>query len=116
MVNSGTLNGATNFLYDGWTVIEERDGANAVTQQYVHGADVDEPLVLDSAAGPRYFYHQNDLGSTYALTDTSGNVVEGYDYEPYGQHTVLASDFTTVLGTTSTVGNPFLFTGQRYDA
>ena len=62
--------------------IEEHNGAGTLTQQYVYGNGINEPLVLDrnlngdaTATGPgdqRLFYYQNALGSVYALTDTSG--------------------------------------------
>jgi RHS repeat-associated protein len=76
---------------------------------------MDEPLVLDLANGSRYFYHQNAQSSTFALTNATGTVVEGYQYDAYGQQTVLEADFVTPIGPTSTVGNPYMFTGQRLD-
>jgi RHS repeat-associated protein len=114
VTNSGSLNGTTNFYYDAWRSIEERDGLGVLTQQYVFGAGVDEPLVLDRG-GQRLFYHQNTLSSSFALTDSTAAVVEGYQYSAYGQQTVFAGGFTTPIGTASAVGNPFLYTGQRFD-
>ena len=115
VTNSGSFNGTTNFYYDGWRTIEERNASDTETQQYVYGVYEDEPLTLDPASGPRLFYHQNALYSTFALTNLSGSVAEGYQYEPYGQQTVLMPDFTTPIGTVSAVGNPYMFTGQRFD-
>jgi RHS repeat-associated protein len=115
VTNSASLNGTTNFYYDGWQTIEERDGTDTETQQYVYGIFLDEPLTLDLSNGSRYFYHQNTLYSTYALTNMSGGVVEGYRYDAYGVAAVLAPDFSTVVGSASTVGNPYMFTGQRLD-
>jgi RHS repeat-associated protein len=115
VTNFGSLNGTTNFYYDGWRTIEERDGSDALTQQYTYGIYIDEPLTLDTAHGKRFFYHQNSLSSTFALTDASGKVVEGYQYDPYGQRTVFAPNFTTITGTMSAYGNPYMFTGQRTD-
>jgi RHS repeat-associated protein len=115
VTNSGSFDGTTNFYYDGWRTIEERDGANAVVRQYVYGRDIDEPLILDPNGGPRLFYHQNTLSSTFALTDAGGNVVEGYEYDAYGRQTVFGAGFGTVIGTASAVGNPYMYTGQRFD-
>ncbi|HKV33738.1 MAG TPA: RHS repeat-associated core domain-containing protein [Pyrinomonadaceae bacterium] len=135
--NSGSLDGTTDFYYDGWRVLEERNGADAIVQQYVSGIYLDEALVLDrnlngdgSATGPsdqRLFYHQNTLYSVFALTDTSGALVEGYQYDAYGKQTIItdgndadavvnftANDVRTVGGN-STVGNPYMYTGQRFD-
>ena len=118
--------GITDFYYDVSQVIEERDGANAMTQQYVYGNYIDEPLVLDRAGLDRLFYHQNSRFSAFALTDTSGAIVEGYQYDAYGHQTVFqpgangAVDFggddVVTTGGTSAVGNSYLFTGRRLDS
>ena len=83
--------GTSDYYYDGWRVIEERDGADILMQQYVYGIYIDEPLVLDQnangndsandAGDSRLFYHQNTLYSTFALTDTTGAIEEGYQYD-----------------------------------
>lgn len=121
-----TTSGTIDFDYDGWRTIEERNGADVLTQQYVHGIYLDEPLILDrnlngdtSATGAgdeRLFYHQNTLYSTFALTDTSGAVVEGYQYDAYGRQKVFGPGFTTILGSQSAQSNPYMFTGQRFDS
>jgi RHS repeat-associated protein len=115
ITNSGALNGVTKFYYDGWRTIEERDGSDTLTQQYVHGAGLDEPLVMDLAAGQRYFYHQDTQDSTFALSDATGTVVEGYQYDAYGQQTVFRGGFGGSTSATSGVGNPYMYTGQRLD-
>jgi uncharacterized protein RhaS with RHS repeats len=89
VTNSGALNGTTNFYYDGWQTIEDRDGAGSLQRQYVFGRDLDEPIVLDRA---------------------------GAQYDAYGSPTVFASGFVNVIVTASALGNPSLYTGQRLDA
>ena len=105
-------------------------------RQYVYGRYIDEPLTLDrnlngdntatGAGDQRLFYHQNTLYSTFALTDSAGSVVEGYQYDAYGRQTVFApgtngvvdfggDDVVTPDGASS-LGNPYLFTGRRLDA
>jgi RHS repeat-associated protein len=129
VTNSGGLNGTTDYYLDGWQEIEERDASNTPTQQYVHGAYIDEPLVIDtnlSGTPTRYFYEQNTLYSVYALTDTTGKIVEAYLYDAYGRQTVISpgtpggavtfgSGDVVTPGGSSLVGNPFLFTGRRLD-
>ncbi len=138
--NNTTLNGTTEFLYDDWQVVEERDGLDNLTQQYVHGLYIDEPLVVDnrtagttvselndSVGQQRHFYHCNTLYHVYGLTDEAGGLIEGYQYDAYGRHTVIAdgNDSDAVVnfnsndvrteGGNSTVNNPWLFQGQRFD-
>lgn len=136
VTNSGALNGTTTYQYDGWRTLEERTGADVLTQQYVYGIYLDEGLVLDrnlnadgTATGPgdqRLFYEQNTLYNVYALTDVTGKILEGYQYDAYGRQTVFApgvnglvdfgGDDVITQGGSSNVANPSLFTGQRLDS
>ena len=135
VTSSDLLDGTTDFYLAEWRVIEERDEDDTLTQQYVYGRYIDEPLVVDrdldgddSAIGPgdqRLFYHQNSLYSTFTLTDGSGDIVEGYQYDAYGRQTVFqpgddgvvdfGGDDVVTFGGVSDVGNPYMFTGRRSD-
>jgi RHS repeat-associated protein len=106
-------------------------------RQFVLGLYLDETLVMDvdtssngsirDANDTRYFYHGNTLYSVVGLTNASGGLVEAYQYDPYGRHVLVkdgndadtivnfgTNDTRTPLGA-SAVGNPFTFTGQRFD-
>lgn len=96
------------FFYDGWRVVEERNGQGATLATYLHGEGLDEILAMDRN-GQRLYFHADDQGSVTHLTDASGNVVEGYDYADYGE------PFYRVAGAIDT-GNRWLFTGRYYDA
>ena len=61
----------------------------------------------DHTAG-RYFYLHDRLGSVRLIIDSSGNVKNRYTYKPFGE--VFTAE------TEETIGNPFGFTGQWYDA
>jgi len=61
----------------------------------------------------RYYYHYDGLGSVVALSDLSGNLVESYSYDVFGQTTIKTPDGLT--HTNSTVGNRYMFTGREYD-
>ena len=82
-----------------------------------------------------FHYLHDGLGSVVGLTDASGEIVERYTYDPYGRPFVERWDATAnngaggwvtngVAGATipagglcySALGNPFTWTGQRYDA
>jgi len=135
VTNSGSSNGTTLYYLDGQQDIEEHNGAGKLTQQYVDGVGLNQVLVMDrnltggsTATGPgdqRLFYYDNAVGSVYALTDTTGKIVEAYQYDAYGRQTVFdpgpsgsvvfgAGDVVTPGGV-SLVANPFLFTGMRRD-
>jgi RHS repeat-associated protein len=134
VANTLRLNGITDFYFDGWQEIEERNAADGLSQQYVYGFYLNEPLVLDrnprkadmtSGAGEqRLFFHTNMLGSVLALTDKAGGIVEGYQYDAYGRPTVYRPDRNGIVNfdhdevvadSASAVGNPYLYTGGRFD-
>ena len=97
------------------------------------GFDGGEALPENEAV---FHYLHDILGSVVALTDSAGRVVERYTYDPYGEPAIEPTDPATGLPLTdvggggsgggsgggplrlaaSGYGNPFLWTGQRYDA
>jgi RHS repeat-associated protein len=64
--------------------------------------------VIDDGAGSQsaYYYHTDHLGSVRALTNSSGTVVNEYDYDAYGN----------VTSQTGTTYNPFGYTGEYTDS
>jgi RHS repeat-associated protein len=110
-----------DLYYNGqWQVIEER--VNGQTQtQYVW-----DPLAMDTLverdSNPdsngnltlRLYAQQDANGNVTALVDTSGNVVERFVYDPYGQVTVLAPNWSGPVS--DAYGWVYLFQGGRYEA
>jgi|GEM_PF-6605013 len=84
---------------------------NTVLARYYHGPVIDELLCRVTETNTVY-YHHDGLGSTVALTDSTGNVVESYTYDVYGQPSILSATYH--LLPTSSVTNRFLFTGREY--
>lgn len=81
---SRTAGGSTTkYLYDGLDVVRDT-ASDGSTIEYINGPGVDKKLRQSSAAtGPLYFL-QDHLGSTVALTDAGGGVLERHRYEPFG--------------------------------
>lgn len=107
----------TRYLYDGWQVLEERDGTDTLLRQYVDGRRIDEHVQMTDVAAvgsPEYYYHGNSQGFVGALTDDAGSVVELYEYSWLGRAKILDPDGVTER-TSSSFGNPYLFQGRRYD-
>ncbi|VAX36346.1 hypothetical protein MNBD_UNCLBAC01-1000, partial [hydrothermal vent metagenome] len=100
-----TVNGNTTyFIYDGDEVIAEYNGSNALQAEYVMGDNIDEILTMERA-GQTYYYHTDGLGSITQITNSAGSIIEQYTYDSYGQPSV----------TSSAIGNPYMFTGRRFD-
>jgi RHS repeat-associated protein len=106
---SRTLNGAvTQVLWAGEQEAAEYDGAGALQRRFVWGSlGPDEILavigVTGSLSARRRFHHADGLGSTVALTNNVGVVLEKHAYTPYGVGNANA-------------GTPWRYTGRRLDA
>ena len=113
------------FYYSSARVIDERDADAGRQRYYVWGNYVDELLWFNDDAGDNsdYVVCHDQLFSPAALVNTSGAVVERYDYDAYGQPIIytgsgvdttwFTSDDTT--GGVSAKGLPYLFTGREFD-
>ena len=100
---SKTTSGGTESFT--WDVVEGlplliQDGATS----YVTGPN-GLPLEQISSNGAVLYYHQDQLGSTRAITNASGAVVATYTYDAFGNAT-----------TTGNISNPFQFAGQYIDS
>ena len=77
-------------------------------RKFIHGARVDELVCMIDVADSNavYYYHYDGLGSVVALSNSSGNSFQSYEYSAYGQVAASDPNFTA---------NPYLFTGRRFD-
>ncbi|MCJ7483331.1 MAG: RHS repeat-associated core domain-containing protein, partial [Thermodesulfovibrionales bacterium] len=114
------FNGSTsqrfNYFYAGNQVIEERNGTDQVTKQYVYGNGIDELLRLDIYSGATstpYYLHTNDIGSTTAITDSTGALIERISYDTFGLPSFSDADGQSIGA--SSISNTTLFQGREYD-
>ena len=82
--------------------------------------DTDDDGVCDDT---RYYYSQQANYNVVALTEDDGDIVEKVLYDPYGEATVWLAGNDGNWGTgddvfqsTSSVDNPYLFQGRRWDS
>jgi RHS repeat-associated protein len=107
---SGTGVTTTYFLSDGTDEVAEYDSTKTLTVRYIPGPAVDEPIAMVTAAGVKSYFHTDKQGSVYAMSDSTGALVEGpYTYDPYGNCFVGSNPCTSS-------GVPYRFTGRRFDA
>jgi len=105
----------TRYLYacgepaesNGPHVIAEYDGNNNLLCKYIYGPGIDQPVCMIEVADSNavYYYHYDGLGSVVALSDSSGDTVQTYEYSVFGQVAAEYEDFP----------NPYMFAGRRYD-
>jgi RHS repeat-associated protein len=124
----------TDFFYDeAWQVVEERYNdsqadsnavATATKAKYVWDIRyIDAPVVRwwdqsgdgDFDEPNEVLYYCGDFNvNVTALVDPDGNVVERYQYDPYGKVTVLDGSWN-VRSSGSAYANEILYCGYRYD-
>ncbi|MBK8812762.1 MAG: hypothetical protein IPN69_18805 [Acidobacteria bacterium] len=89
----------TKFIYDGADVIAD-DNSGTLTK-YLNGPGIDNKLRMQTGSDVRYFIADH-LGSTTALTDSSGNVTSSAAYDSFGN-------------ATGNLATRYKFTGREYD-
>ncbi|PCJ53306.1 MAG: hypothetical protein COA79_22940, partial [Planctomycetota bacterium] len=103
----------TNFVHMGVRVIEEQDGLGVLVKDFVYGSRFVDEVVTMGVGGNDYYYLVDYRYSVIALSDSSGNIVERYEYTPFGERTV--TDNTYIIITSGFIGNDYGFTGRRHD-
>ncbi|HEX8523203.1 MAG TPA: RHS repeat-associated core domain-containing protein, partial [Tepidisphaeraceae bacterium] len=109
------------YYSDQWQVLEERESGTP-RRQYVWSPVYVDAMVLrddDSDSNgslDRRLYVQQDANfNVTALMGTSGDVVERYVYEPFGEATVIDDDWSSDTDGLTDVGWVYLHQGGRWD-
>ncbi len=103
VTESGITN-ATKYFYDNQAILFDYDESSAISNHYIHGPNIDEPLVVKTGKD-KYYYHADGLGSIIALTDQSGKVIQNFEYDSFGNMKDLKSR----------IKQPFTYTGREWD-
>jgi RHS repeat-associated protein len=78
---------STNFVYDGQDVVKDIN-SDGTTIEYLNGPGIDNKIrQKGSSTSTTYYFSQDHLGSTTALTGTTGKLVERITYDAYGNST-----------------------------
>lgn len=104
---SKTMNRTTTqFVYDKLNPVQELDGASPpnVTANVLTGMGIDEYFSRTDSSGAMSFL-RDTLGSTVALTDSSGALNTQYTYQPFG----------AAMASGPANANPYQFTGREND-
>jgi len=109
----------TRYHYNAdWQVLCEKDDTGDTQRWFVYGNYIDEVLLMVDTTGQSdvdYYYTSDHLYSPAALLDDTGDVLERYEYDAYGELRYLDADFTTKASQSSAYDNPYYFTGRRLD-
>jgi RHS repeat-associated protein len=107
---SGVVISTFQYHYDESEVAVEYQPATTWT--YYLGLGLDQVVLRDSGSAKQWYYRDGH-GSTSALTDNSGNVLEQYEYNAQGQFQITNSSGTVEAITQ--IANDLLYTGRNYD-
>lgn len=108
-------NGTIKYLYDNnHQVLAEYDSNNTCLRRYFYGEGIDNILMMEDVVNNQYYYYHKDaLGSISEITNSNGNLIEKYEYTPFGKTTIKDSNDNIL--TESAIGNRFGFTGRELD-
>jgi RHS repeat-associated protein len=98
------LQSTTKFVYDGWNLVAELDGNNAITRTYTWALG---KLHLINEAGNMYSVANDGIGNVAALVTITGSVAAAYDYGPFGETLKASGNYATL--------NPFRFSTKYTD-
>ncbi|MGH9930846.1 MAG: RHS repeat-associated core domain-containing protein, partial [Pyrinomonadaceae bacterium] len=80
---TSSTSGTTEFVYDGADVLRDLDGSGATIADYLNGPGIDNKL-RQTISGTASYFLADRLGTTRALTDTSGNIASSLGYDSFG--------------------------------
>jgi RHS repeat-associated protein len=108
--------GVTNFfIYDGNQVVADLDGDGDILRSYVWGQGIDNLLSFtDHTSSSTYYAIKDHQNTVLAMADASGAVVESYEYDAYGNTTILDTSGNEL--SESAIGNRYMFQGREYDS
>ena len=98
------------FMYDHGSIIAEYNGGAPVAH-YAFGTATDE-VAIANRGGNNYFYLKDGLGSVVAIADSTGNVVQHYAYDAWGN---IKQNTGSFAFSGSALVNDFTYTGREYD-
>jgi RHS repeat-associated protein len=95
--SGGTAGNPEHFYFSSnWQLLEERSGSGGTTvEQYAYGIRYIDELVCANLAGTRMYVCQDANYNITSLIDTSGLVLEHYNYTPYGVQSVYDGSWTS---------------------
>jgi len=103
IADKGTTADTTYYIYDGMNVVVELNGSlNKKTSYGYIGAML---VMVEDEADNKHYYSHDGLGSIIAIYDASGNYVNVYMYDEFGNF----------LQKTENISNSYYYTGQEFD-
>ena len=100
----GANTATTNYLYDGFNLLEELDGSGNLLARYTPTTKMDEQL-SELRSSTTSFYQADGLGSITSLSNATGTLANTYTYGSFGNLTASSGSLI----------NPFRYTAREFD-
>ncbi|MBK9293564.1 MAG: hypothetical protein IPM57_03830 [Oligoflexia bacterium] len=116
-----------NFIYDNQEIIVELDGSNQILARYTQsGLRTDDTLAVDVTSqgqsaniaqnAQSYYYLKDALGSVTDITDSSGNLVQHYNYTSFGTIQNIKDGAGTDITSNPIVNTAYTYTNRELDS
>ena len=102
-----------SYIYDGENILFEYNEQNILTAKYTHGLNTDEHLGFERDSS-KYFFHTDHLGSTVAISNQAGEVIQKHSYSTFGEMKVFDKD-NNLMPKESQLKVTYGFTGREID-
>lgn len=115
------------YLYYGSNIYAELDGSNNVLASYTHSPlRPDDILSVNVASAGvtaglaqssgKYYYLKDLVGTVTDITNTSGTVIQKYEYSIYGKIFAVRDGSGSDISSNPVLATSFTFTGREWDA
>lgn len=105
-----TDSNSIKFYFNGLNVIEEKKAINRI--DFIYGSGLDDKIL--EIGSTSFFYHTNQLGSLAAISSQSGEILEYYNYSPYGEVAFYNENLDSILS--SSIHIKDLFTQRTFES
>jgi RHS repeat-associated protein len=89
------------YIGSGYEVTKNPDNSTSTIKSVFLGNN----RICETVSGSVYYFHQDHIGSSNVITDSTGKQVACYEYKPYGETSKASGSFSTDIR----------FTGKRLD-
>lgn len=115
-----SVSGSTTvrMAYDGLDRIAEYNGSNTLQRRYVHGPNIDEPIVWYEGTGTtdRRFLSSDERGSIISVADSAGAALQVNRYDEFGQPQSTNLGVWGYTGQALLTGSLWYYKARDYDA
>jgi RHS repeat-associated protein len=105
-ISAYQLQSTTKFVYDGWNLVAEIDGANVLVRSYVRGGG--DLLLVNGGSNTYQVGYDGNQNVAVLVSASDGSLSASYDYDPFGRTLKSIGEYASQ--------NAFRFSNQYTDS